>query len=117
MNAVWVGWTNNTVNVKYFKQLQEVYKVFPDQFIHIGGDEANYWFEPCWENNKNISDFMKVSHICMPYFVQQIVKNEIDLRFNQTDSKKEISLSCSLCGDLIFSFMGWTPPFNYKDGT
>ncbi|VDN56866.1 unnamed protein product [Dracunculus medinensis] len=85
---------------------QEVYKVFPDQFIHIGGDEANYWFEPCWENNKNISDFMKVSHICMPYFVQQIVKNETDLRFNQTDSKKEISLSCSLCDSIVHVWQG-----------
>ncbi|VDN56865.1 unnamed protein product [Dracunculus medinensis] len=38
---------------------REVYQIFPDEFIHIGGDEAYYWSEPCWKNNKNISDFMK----------------------------------------------------------
>lgn len=39
---------------------QEVFDVFPDNYVHLGGDETEYWIPNCWERNKNVTDFMKL---------------------------------------------------------
>ena len=35
---------------------EEVTQVFPDEFVHVGLDEAYY---RCWQSNPNISDWMQ----------------------------------------------------------
>ncbi|KAH6943643.1 hypothetical protein HPB50_025027 [Hyalomma asiaticum] len=34
----------------------EVARVFPEQYLHLGGDEVSY---DCWKSNPNIRRFMK----------------------------------------------------------
>lgn len=30
------------------KFFQEIINVFPEKFLHLGGDEADYWIDNCW---------------------------------------------------------------------
>lgn len=42
-----------SVEENYFflkKFFQEIVDVFPEQFIHLGGDETEFWIEDCWYN-------------------------------------------------------------------
>uniref|UniRef100_V5ICC8 Beta-hexosaminidase n=2 Tax=Ixodes ricinus TaxID=34613 RepID=V5ICC8_IXORI len=48
--------------LKYF--FQEVVDVFPDQYLHLGGDEVPF---NCWKSNPNITDFMKKVKITGQY--------------------------------------------------
>ncbi|XP_054158130.1 beta-hexosaminidase subunit alpha-like [Oppia nitens] len=42
------------------KLFKEILDIFPDQYIHIGGDEVDY---NCWRSNPNIIDYMRAKSI------------------------------------------------------
>lgn len=42
------------------KLLKEVVNVFPDPYVHLGGDEVGF---ECWESNTNITEYMKAANI------------------------------------------------------
>ncbi|VDN20850.1 unnamed protein product [Gongylonema pulchrum] len=58
---------------------EEVFSTFPDNYVHLGGDEANFWMEPCWLKNPNISQFMKTyglkdGHGLEVWYFQKLLK-------------------------------------------
>ena len=56
--------TNENVYVILKKFFSEIVEVFPSDFIHLGGDEVRYG---CWENNENITAWMKEHNITGDY--------------------------------------------------
>lgn len=68
---------NEEVYVFMDKLLREIVKVFPDQFIHLGGDEVEF---ECWQSNADIQEYMKKNNISTyqkleGIFIQRIVEN------------------------------------------
>ncbi|XP_075397285.1 beta-hexosaminidase subunit beta [Tenrec ecaudatus] len=73
------GPINPSVNTTYnflYRLFKEISEVFPDQFIHLGGDEVDF---TCWMSNPDIKNFMKQKGFGQDYkklesfYVQQVV--------------------------------------------
>lgn len=69
----------------FLEQLfQELVDVFPDKYIHLGGDEVGF---ECWESNENITNYM-IKHNITDYeqleevFIQKIVDMVDELKTN-----------------------------------
>lgn len=52
--------TNEYNYVILEKLFKEIHDVFPDKYLHLGGDEVEFG---CWESNDNITDFMRTNRI------------------------------------------------------
>ncbi|CAH0551394.1 unnamed protein product [Brassicogethes aeneus] len=63
----------------------EVVKVFPDKYVHLGGDEVGF---ECWESNPIIKEFMKANNLTDNYaglesfYIQKLVKIVQNLKSN-----------------------------------
>ena len=75
------GPVNPTVNTTYsfIEQLwREVKGLFPEKYIHLGGDEVSF---SCWQSNPDISAWMKTHDISGDYSAleQYYIQNVIDI--------------------------------------
>merc|ERR1739838_183994 len=67
----------NEANYKFVGKLwKEIRSLFPDKYIHLGGDEVNF---DCWKSNPEISKFMQAANITgnypklEQYYIQKVI--------------------------------------------
>lgn len=67
---------SNNFTYTFLKEFfQEIVNVFPDQYVHLGGDEVDF---DCWESNPIITKFMNENNITdysglESYYVQKLI--------------------------------------------
>ncbi|XP_058447014.1 beta-hexosaminidase subunit beta-like [Malaya genurostris] len=69
-----------------FNLFQEVVKVFPDQYIHLGGDEVGF---ECWASNSDIMEYMKQNRL---YSFEMLEEKFIQRVVDQIDALNRSSL-------------------------
>lgn len=67
-----------------FELFEEVVDVFPDNHVHLGGDEVGF---ECWETNKEILEFMKMHNITSfevleELYIQKLIDHVSKLKKN-----------------------------------
>jgi len=71
------GPMNPTINITYdflSRFFEEVSQVFPDQWVHLGGDEVS---TRCWMSSDQVKDFMKANSITEPYQLQALFEDKL----------------------------------------
>lgn len=90
---------------------EEVHRLFPDEYIHLGMDEVYY---DCWKSNPNITNFMKqngMSNIneIEQYYVRKTLKNVRDIGYKymtwQDPVDNGVVVSLFLCIFLFFNLI------------
>ncbi|XP_031618894.1 beta-hexosaminidase subunit beta-like [Contarinia nasturtii] len=74
--------TNEQVYTFIQKLLTEVVVVFPDEYIHLGGDEVGF---ECWKSSRKIRNYMKINNISSyekleELYIQRVVDMTKDLQ-------------------------------------
>ncbi|MBZ3869585.1 Beta-hexosaminidase subunit beta [Sciurus carolinensis] len=85
-----VGPINPILNTTYAfltSFFKEISKVFPDQFIHLGGDEVNF---DCWASNPQIRNFMMTKGFGEDYKKLQSFYIQKVLNITASQNKKSI---------------------------
>lgn len=73
-----LGPINPTIDENYdfiFSLFEEIVEVFPDQYIHLGGDEVGF---ECWQSNQDILNYMKQFNISSfvqleEFYIQKLI--------------------------------------------
>lgn len=58
-----------------FSLFEEIVKVFPDKYLHLGGDEVGF---ECWSTNQEIIDYMKTFNMTSfeqleEFYIQKLI--------------------------------------------
>lgn len=74
--------TRNETYVFMSQFFTEVARVFPDQYLHLGGDEVSF---DCWKSNRNITSFMQKNGISRfekleEHYIQRLLEIVYTLR-------------------------------------
>ena len=65
--------------------LEEIVQVFPDKYLHLGGDEVPF---DCWESNPKIQGFMRDHNITKNFTaLENIYINKLLNLTNNLDTK------------------------------
>lgn len=67
-----------------FSLFDEIVEVFPDVYVHLGGDEVGF---ECWQSNENIIKFMKQQNISSyvqleEFYIQKLIDKIASLKVN-----------------------------------
>lgn len=85
------------------KLLTEVVDVFPDEYIHLGGDEVGF---ECWRSNDDINEYMKRENITTfemleEKYIQKIVDMVIRLKRRSVVWQEVFQNEVKLAADTI----------------
>ncbi|KOB76612.1 Beta-hexosaminidase, partial [Operophtera brumata] len=73
--------TRNTTYALLEQLFQEVHEWFPDEFLHVGGDEVQ---TACWSSNPHIREYLKKKNITVNYLQRDFMRSTLPLLPKQT---------------------------------
>jgi hexosaminidase len=82
-----LGPIDPTVDGNYdfiFSLFEEIIEVFPDVYVHLGGDEVGF---ECWQSNQKIIDYMKRANLTTfvqleEFYIQRLIDKVASLKVN-----------------------------------